>query len=603
MTIDFLPSKFPAGDVTDGQYLYRSLGSFWTQIFRDKDALKGYTIGMADELIQAYFNLIEVIKQYSVKDIDIFHKEKWLPLTIKKSEFNNTPFKFSSNSAVFGNQPNTDTFYAGQIFRFGFSKETGGRVFSFTPNIPLTRFGAIANRIIAPSTVLLSGIDVVMRDGTLYFTTDLFNDPRIPTAKVIDDFGIPVTFKDTTGKIADEEFIILWVYMAEIDQAALYDNFGVLLDLKLASSENYKEILKAIFNLYVEGPTVKALTSAFAALAKAPIVIETEETIEDIYVDEHNQYIITDKNVYKLAPDQKISPDVARGTVFFAGEILSADVAVADSVIDPTWWQKKVQTSKLAFASHVFIAGVKNQLFFENDLKLLTYTGAAATEKERRLIFPVLGRPADVQAFQDYINTDPNKSALLSLLNFKANTTSSMTINPVDFLFQNIFKNNTLFVKLDFYSQEQLDLFVSLLPLLQEHLPPHIYLLLYITMLLSPDNFTGLNSGLRIAAFPGKFFSFDGSEYLTGARPGLVSDPDYYKDYINRMFCISIGPYRNSQPLHAAANLDELLLNSSSGVTAGSLRTDIPLSVHPPGEPNPRLPSTREIQSILLIDF
>jgi hypothetical protein len=240
----------------------------------------------------------------------------------------------------------------------------------------------------------------------------------------------------------------------------------------------------------------------------------------------------------------------------------------------------------------------------------LTYTGAALQEHDKKLIFPVVGREDDVRLFQDYINLPQNKNSIISLFNFKPNITSSVTINPVDFLFQNIFKNNTLLVKLDFYSQTQLELFVSLLPL-QIHLPPHVYLLLYISITLPQDTFSGLNSGLKIPAFPGHVFSLDGSEYLTGARPSLGNDPDYYKDYVNRLFCVSLGPYRNEQPLHADGsakfdnvnNLDEIELNSATGVLAGTMRTDIPFSVQPPGEPLPRLPSTREIQSILLIDF
>lgn len=613
MIIDFLPSKFPAEGVTDGQYLYRSLGSFWTQIFRDKNALKGYTVGMAEELIQAYFELIEKINQYSVKNIDLYHKEKWLPLTIKKSEFNNAPFKFTPNSSVFGKQPTEDIFYADQIFRFGFSKETAGQVFSFTPKMALAKFGAIANRVIAPSLVLLPGIDMVLQEGTLYFTVDLFNDARIPTAKIISDFGEPVTFKDSKGNIVEEEFMVLWMHMAEVDLEDLYKNFGVILDLNLPTSESYKEILKAVLNLYVEGPTIHSLVSAFAALAKAPVIIEAKELVEDVFIDNYRQYVVTDKNVYKLELAQELSSSVTSGALLFSGDILSADVAVADTVIDGSWWQTMVQTSKLAFASHIFVAGVKNQLFFENSLQLLTYTGASPSEENRRIIFPVVGRPTDVQLFQDYINQAANKSALLSILNFKANSTSSMTINPVDFLFKNLFKNNTLFVKLDFYSQSQLELFIALLPLLQYHLPPHVYLLLYITMSLPADNLTGLNNGLKIPGFVDGSFSFDGSDYLTGARPTLspLADPDYYKDYLNRLFCIAVGPYRNGQPLHADGtakfngvnNLDNIFLNTSSGIQAGTLRTDIPTSVQPPGEAVPRLPSTREIQSILLIDF
>ena len=126
MSPSLLSENFPAVDATDGQYLYRSLGSFWTQIFQDKNALKGYTTGMAEELIQAYYNLIEAIQQLSVKEIPLLHKEKWQPLTIKKSEFNKTPFVFEKNGAVFGYQPDDSALYANQMFRFGFPKQTGG---------------------------------------------------------------------------------------------------------------------------------------------------------------------------------------------------------------------------------------------------------------------------------------------------------------------------------------------------------------------------------------------------------------------------------------------------------------------------------------------
>jgi hypothetical protein len=84
MTLDFLPpSSYPTNTVTDGQFLYRSLGSFWTQLFTDKEALKGYTLGMAEEMVQSYYNLVEVVKQFSVKDIDVLHREKWKALLIK----------------------------------------------------------------------------------------------------------------------------------------------------------------------------------------------------------------------------------------------------------------------------------------------------------------------------------------------------------------------------------------------------------------------------------------------------------------------------------------------------------------------------------------
>jgi hypothetical protein len=136
------------------------------------------------------------------------------------------------------------------------------------------------------------------------------------------------------------------------------------------------------------------------------------------------------------------------------------------------------------------------------------------------------------------------------------------------------------------------------------------------------DDLTHLNSSVSIAAYPGLTFCADGST-ITGARPGThPADAVYYKDYVNRMFCVSKGPLKSGRPLYADGttryggvnNLDTLYMSDSvvvEGATGaanrsikhGLLRTNIPLLVTPPGESAARRPTNREIPSILLIDF
>jgi hypothetical protein len=615
MLSDILSSKYPAANVTDGQYLYRSLGSFWTQVFQDRNVLKGYTTALAEELIQSYYNLIETVNQYSIKDIDLYHKEKWLPLVIKKSQYNKAPFVFSPEGAVFGFQPDSDLFYANQLFRFGFPKETlGGQIFSFTPDVDIASVGVIANRVIAPSLVLIPGVDIIISQNTLYFKTDLFNSEYIPRAKVVEDLGKIATFKNSDGDIIEDEFIILWMYMAKIDNKHVYNNFGAILDINLPTSESYKNLLKAIINLQVEGPNITALNTIFAMLVNAPVVLESKETVEHMYVDDSYQYTITDKHVYKIPKEQYFRGDLSEGSVVFAGEPLTENIQIVDLVIDSLWWKTELYAHKLGFPSHIFAANTEHQLFFANSYVPITYLGANTFPKNR-IIFPVEGRPEDVQSFQDYLNQPQHKQKILEALNFNENQTATMIINPVDFLFLNIFKNNTLLVKLDFYTQEQLELFFSLFSTIQPYLPPHVYTLIYLKFQLAEETMTDLNSKLSIPGFPDELFSIDGSSSIDGARPGDLSDPDYYKDYANRMFCVSVGPYRNGQPLHAdgsakfseVTNIDDIGINNSStptsGISAGKLRTEIPLQVKPPGELFWRTPSTREVSSILLIDF
>lgn len=620
MAFTILPSTFPSNDATDGQYLYRSLGSFWTQIFQDKNALKGYTIGTAEELIQSYYKLIETLNQYSVKDIPVFHIEKWQYILIKKSEFNKAPFVFETDGAVFGVQPESDLFYANQLFRFGYSKQPGSKnVFSFTPKIALKEFSIIANRIISPSMLQVYGVDVVLKNGTLYFNNDLFSNSYIPKAKVTGEFGKVATYIDSEGNTQEDEFIVLWVYRASIDNKDLYTNFGTIFELNLPSSQAYKEVLKGLMNLAVEGPTIAALTTAFAALANTPIVIEPVEKVEDIYSDERNTYVITNKNVYKFPIDQELAQEVYLERDLYAGYILSSNVKVVDTLISPVWWKTEVQAAKLAFASHVFAANNKNQLFFENATREIfcdiANTNAGTTKK---IIFPVQGRPEDVAAFHEYINEPIRQEELISKLGLSNTRTSTKSINPLDFIFENFVKTNTLLVKLEFYSTAQLATFFNLFPLIQRYLPSHVYLLLYLKLQLPVDALENLNHSSYLPEYPITPLSADGAVTFTGARPGsFPADPVYYKDYKNRFFCISVGPYKNvlisgvqvKKPLHYHDNLSEIQANNQSnpnvthGITSGRLRTEIPEYVRSPGESTYRRPSTREIPSILLIDF
>lgn len=694
------PKQFPTRDATDGQLLYLSLGSFWTEVFNDKNALKGYTIGMAEELIQAYLNLTNVVRQYSVNDIDLFRKEKWLPILIKKSEFNKSPLLFEPSAAIFGNQPADDLLYPNQLFRFGFSKEgSSNSVFSFYCGKTLKKLGLISDRIIAPSVVLLEGTDILLQDAQIYFNSNIFEHPGIRKVRLIDDTGNPAIFKDNEGRVYADELILLWGYMAEYDDDTLYKNFGTLFDVRFETSQSYKDLLSALMNIAVEGPTIQALKFALAALLGTPVVLNNTETVEDIYSDKSTRYVVTDAHVYKLPLDQYLGDNIYIDNKIYCGDPLTDSIKVVDTVIDPVWWKTDIKSSKLAFSSHVFAASATHQLFFENKLQQIKQTqhhiewkpsssstwsfafdisklnialteakpialkkGVTALQYRRidqeewldllpwseltagytetgnnvdvqityRTHFPVYGRSEDVEAFQQYINAPSRKYQLLDKLNMPRDTTAKVTINPLDFVFTNIFKNNTLLLKVYFTSADKLNVFFDLLPTIQKYLPPHVYVLVYAQLNLDVEEIVNLNYGLSIPAFPNEAFSLDGSSRSSGARPKLGDQDDlYYKDYKDRLFCISVGPYKNliendystKQPLHynidpeeladpdSPSNLDMIQLvngpTTSSGpsVRCGTMRTEIPESIIPPGESTPRAPTTREVPSILLIDF
>lgn len=611
MEFDFIPKKYPTNDVTDGNKLYASLGSFWTQIFQERGTLKGYTLAMAEELVQSYYQLVEILNSYSIRDVPVFNLKKWQPLTIKRSEFNSVPLTFQKNSAVFGMQPENDRFYAGKVFRFGFPKNTNDNVFSYKPNIPLKKFNVIANRIIDPSFFYINGVDVIVDDfGVFYFNKNIFDDPRVPKAALVGENGTPITFRSLDGVLIEDEFVILWVYHAEVDTSNIYNNFGRLFELNLPSSEGYRRILQALINLFAGGPTILNIKAIMAAFGGVTPVIEPVEQVERIYGDSLYRYVITDKNVYRFKPYQNILKDVVPGSLVYGGDILVDLVQYHDNSTTPGWWEKILITPKLALSSHIFLGNYKHQLFLPRDVDIVSLTA------QNNIVFPIAGRSEDVKEFHKHINSTDVKEKLKTKLGLSSET-PVVVINPISFVFENVLKNNTALLKFNFNSPEELAYFFELLPLIKDYLPPHVYILFYINLNIPVDVLNNLNERYSLAKFLNMPLSIDGST-ADGMRPRLPGgDPGYYKEYVDRLFCISEGPYAEDaahggivpaaedrkEPLHKEQNLLKVIMASTGSgiavpgqarISAGKVFTSIPTQ---------STPTNREVPTVLLIDF
>jgi hypothetical protein len=536
MDLGFLSSSYPAGDYTNRDNLFMSLGSFWTQVFQEQGTLRGYTLAMAEELIQSYYNLIDILNSYSVKDVPVLARTKWQPLVIKKSEFNHVPIQFAPASVVFGAQPASDSYYAGQTFLFGKAKTPSSWVYSLAPNTPLRKFSVVADRVIGPKVIYVNGVDVIIDpSNVLYFNSDPFQNSSIPRAAIINDNGTPATFVDNNGDKHNDELIILWCYNAENDKNYLYDNFGILFDFKLPSSEKYKAMLQGVFNLFVSGPTVNAIKSVMAAFTGVTPVVNTQETIQDVYSDNIYKYVITDKEVYRFDKDQNLMPGVKAGKVVYGGEILVDVVQYYDALIKPNWWSSVSSAPQVGLSTHIFLGDYKHQLFFSTSTSLVTL------DAKGKIVFPVLGTPGDVLEFNKFINLPENINANKKALGLK-NPGNTAVIVPANFIFNNFIKNNTALLKFNFYSPADVSIFFSYYPLLQKYLPAHIYTLLYVNLNLSADVYGKMNSRYSIPALPGVSLSVDGSN-SDGSRPTTgVEDSNYYKDYKSRLFSLSKTP-------------------------------------------------------------
>jgi len=605
--MDFPINTYPTNTVTDPDYLYRSLGSFWTGLFADSDkpTLKGYTLGSAEQIIQHYYNLLETINSYSVKDIDVFHTEKWKPITIYKSKFNREPFVFEPDKAVFGVQPEEDLYYQGVMFQFGVDKTPSADVYVYFVGDELTQFGVIADRVIDPNVTLIYGTDVKLTDGSLFFNKNIFDDPTIPKGEVIGENGVPVTYTDVNGNEYNEEFIILWAYHGLLNKQQLYYNFGYIFNLNIDNDQYFKDILVSLFNLFVDRPTINNIKACCAAFLGAPVVKNATETIESIFADDNNNFVVTDLECYKVSKNFNLISSLAPGDILTAGDLLVSDIEYYDNLIASSlvyytntdssygWWQKEgLITDKLALSKYLFNGEYFQQLLFSTALDVITLN------EDDLIVFPVEGTEEDVETFHNYINQDDRKEQIKEALGL-VNPGDSYPTVPLNFVMENFLKANTAMLKFAFYNDKQRSGFLKLLPIIREHIPAYIYLVIKVDMTVETDDYELLNDAITIEFDTGEqTLNADGSNE-DGELENL--EPYGFNDVKSRLFELSLAVKKSS-----SEDLDYDYVATDESLVDGDVVTEGRLLIVKDGRPLKEIPegaTTAQYNNLSLLDF
>lgn len=73
----------------------------------------------------------------------------------------------------------------------------------------------------------------------------------------------------------------MWLVDAQVDQDALFANFGFMLDFKKPSSEQYRTFLRGVAQLFLLGPALERFESALNTMAGYPVVQEDGEVLFD----------------------------------------------------------------------------------------------------------------------------------------------------------------------------------------------------------------------------------------------------------------------------------------------------------------------------------
>lgn len=469
--------QYPAEDLNRGAQLLEQLGSFWATIFDDRTVLQTHLRSSANEQAQSHLDFLEAVASVSRFTVPVFHREIWTLMTIKRSDVESVPSVYKADDLVYGQQPGTV-----QGRPEGFVQTYGGRdrpdmVQARMPDNLAKASFTLQNYVVNPSRVMAYGVDydVDFDRRLIRFLKDPFEDPMVPRRDIYDAAGNPI----------DTE-IALWVYQGDVDLDLVYIQFGYALGIKLASSDGYKDLLNAFWNQHVTGPNVADMQSYLAALAGAPLVRNPVETVEVIKNEADTKLIVTNLAVYRAPLTANVLVNV--GDTVYAGDILTDAVQIQElSHHAPDYSGLAAVTLSPNFLS----GGYFGELTFHNRRVDVEYLGQDA--HNRTVIrFEVTGFPSDVEKFWEDVQnrgTQPGHKTLAELLDTRENPVGQpgplnlpVQINSLEFLLDNLMKNNLFIIKVRQASFGSGALGTGLFRYLREIIPPHTTYVVFIEL-------------------------------------------------------------------------------------------------------------------------
>jgi len=483
---------YPGSDFDKSRVLISLLGSFWSRTFAGKDQIESYALGTAHIANQTHRNLLETVAAVSRFDVPLFHTETLVPVVIKKSEANNVKTaspRFDRTSAPFN-------------ANITFNQPANVAFFSFPLPEKLADVGQLFNRITFPTAALTKNVDFVIDsdDAALVFNTNPFDNPaflrRAVTVNGVDDEEI--TLWGFCGKF-DYEFVFHQFAYA----------VGIKLKTSQGYKDLTNAVINGLID---GGASAATLDLAFAAICGIPVSSEPTETVEVVDYDSHGLLVVTDKTVYRFSGNANavvsVGQVISAGTQlirgidikeFFVGNTyathFAADVSLlccpppnnvlvdnafeplvteSDDVIllDPntyTCQPARREITALALDGDYLSACFYGDLVFENrqvPLEVITDHPLGYTY----LKFKLGGFPADAERFFDEIHArgvaaaeaapqpcvdGRRRGTLAQLLDKRVNpfaepTAENLprTINPLQFLVENVLRNNVFVVRI-----------------------------------------------------------------------------------------------------------------------------------------------------------
>jgi hypothetical protein len=362
--------------------LHRDTGTYYRSLYHD--AARIFTlldsVSWASQLVLD--DALDASKLFVRTLIPPLHRERFLSLRIDEQTYRNGKKKL----LVYGQE---DTRY-GDNFYYGYpaSGLPGGiELPSGVVDVDLC-----CDLPVDPSIVLIKNEHFFIRDGSLFFTDDLFE--RMP---VVD--GI----------------VTIYLRGVSVDRRSIQDRLGVLMHTQGQSTREYLEFNNLAIDCLMEGTGFHRLTQLLSKLYDVPCTTETE-TIEETGLTESRRWLATNRSVY-FAPLSAAflygeGETVQTGTILTDAIRAVRGIALGDDI--PIVFERR-------FLGNEYRAG----LIFPNEEVPLTLTNGYP-------VFRIVGRNDDIARFWNTFYSRTEDQGVLS------HAAKGGRINPAKFIYANV---------------------------------------------------------------------------------------------------------------------------------------------------------------------
>lgn len=190
----------------------------------------------------------------------------------------------------------------------------------------------LTNRITSPSLVWHAGIDYELQRSNekteIVFKLSPFDEALLPSI----------------GEIGARE-VFLWGYAGKFDFQYLFEHLGIILDLKLPTSQQYKDTLNIICDILSFGTSLGRLEALLNVVLGVPVAQTDGEAVEGLYFDRRGPFVATSQNIYRLP--ENATDAIVRGRRLVRGEPVYKLAKIAiDTDIESSGPRIIVKTSK-----------------------------------------------------------------------------------------------------------------------------------------------------------------------------------------------------------------------------------------------------------------